>query len=143
MFEVKICETNEEKENAFKIREEVFVNEQGFALEIERDEYDEHAVHAVGYENGIPVACGRLAEVHGKGKLGRIAVLKEKRKNNYGLKICECLIAKSKEMNLREMYLHSQIGATGFYKKLGFVKDGEIFLEEEAEHIKMIHILKD
>lgn len=143
MFIVKVCETDEEKEKAFKIREEVFVDEQGFALEIERDEYDPCAVHAVGYENEMPVACGRLVEIHGKGKLGRIAVLKEKRKNNYGLRICEYLIAKAKEMNLREIYLHSQIGAAGFYKKLGFVEHGEIFLEEDAEHIKMVRILKD
>jgi predicted GNAT family N-acyltransferase len=89
MFEVKICATAEEKETAFKIREEVFVYEQGFALEIERDEYDCDAVHAVGYEDGIPAACGRLVMLDGKAKLGRIAVIKSKRNNKYGLIICE------------------------------------------------------
>jgi len=139
MFEVKICTTTEEKERAFKIREEVFVNEQGFLLEIERDEYDEYAVHVVGYEDGVPVACGRLVEINGKAKIGRLAVLEDKRNNYYGFKVCKFLMDKAVEMGLKEMYLHSQVQAAGFYKKLGFCEYGEIFLEEEAEHIKMVY----
>ena len=139
MFEIKICTTPEEKEIAFKIREEVFVNEQGFLLEIERDEHDPFAVHAVGYENDIPVACGRVFEINGKAKIGRLAVLKDKRNNHYGFKICEFLMNKAVEMGLKEMYLHSQVGAAGFYRKLGFREYGDIFLEEDAEHIKMVY----
>ena len=140
MFEIKICMMPEEREKAFKIREIVFVDEQGFLLEQERDEYDDCAIHVVGYEKEIPVACGRLVGIDGKAKLGRIAVLKEKRSNKYGFKICGFLIDKAVEMGLKEIYLHSQVGVTGFYKKLGFREHGGIFLEEDAEHIKMVRI---
>ena len=140
MFEIKVCETDEEKEKAFKIREIVFIDEQGFLIELERDKYDERAVHVVGYENGVPVACGRLIEIDGKAKLGRFAVIKDKRNNRYGFKVCEFLMNKAAEIGLKEMYLHSQTSAAGFYKKLGFHEHGDIFLEEGAEHIKMVYI---
>lgn len=107
MFEVKVCTTSEEQERAFKIREIVFIDEQGFLLELERDKYDEIAVHVVGYEDGVPVTCGRLIEIDGKAKLSRIAVIKEKRNNRYGFKVCEFLMDKAVEMGLKEMYLHS------------------------------------
>lgn len=138
-FEVRVCVEHGDKEAAFNIREEVFVNEQGFSLEIERDEYDTDALHVIGCMDGVPVACGRLAAIGGKGKLGRIAVLKDKRGNGYGAKICEFLIAQAHGMGIREIYLHSQIGTAGFYRRLGFTESGGVFLEEGAEHIKMVY----
>lgn len=139
MLEIKILQSETEKADAFNIREEVFVEEQGFALEIEIDEYDNSAIHVAGYINGAPVACGRLVLKDGKAKIGRLAVKKEFRKKRFGAEICRFLIIEAKKSNPVEIYLHSQIKAAGFYQKAGFLPVGKIFLEENAEHIKMVY----
>lgn len=54
---MKITEVNSEREknDAFQIRQEVFVDEQGVSMEEEMDEYDDHAIHFVGYIDQRPV----------------------------------------------------------------------------------------
>ncbi|MEY4537496.1 MAG: hypothetical protein RL171_1647, partial [Pseudomonadota bacterium] len=76
--------------DAFAIREDVFVNEQGFALEIEKDAYDATSVHAVAYNRlGKPLATGRLLPtslVDGvkTSKIGRMAVHRVMRGSKLG-----------------------------------------------------------
>lgn len=139
MMEIKILCSEDEKNDAFNIREEVFVNEQGFALEIEKDEYDDSALHVAGYLNGVSIACGRLIIKDGKAKIGRIAVRKEYRKMGFGAEICRFLTIEALKLNPFEIYLHSQVQAAGFYQKVGFFPVGKIFMEEDAEHIKMVY----
>ena len=44
------------------------------------------------------------------------------------------------EMRIKGLVLHAQLTAAPFYTKLGYVQDGESFLEENIPHVKMIKL---
>jgi YbgC/YbaW family acyl-CoA thioester hydrolase len=133
--------------DAFEIREEVFVNEQGFSLEIERDAEDLFSVHAVAYNRlGKALATGRLLRSHvieGKksSKIGRMAVHRVMRGSNLGRDVLAALIAAAKARGDAEVVLHSQCSATNFYLKQGFTVRGAPFDEEGMQHIEMFKLL--
>jgi YbgC/YbaW family acyl-CoA thioester hydrolase len=133
--------------DAFALREEVFVKEQGFALDIERDAEDETCVHAVAYNRlGKPLATGRLLQSHlvnGKtsSKIGRMAVHRVMRGSKLGRDIMSALMAAAKVRGDAEVVLHSQYSAQNFYLKQGFTLRGEPFDEEGMLHIEMFKLL--
>jgi YbgC/YbaW family acyl-CoA thioester hydrolase len=133
--------------DAFALREEVFVNEQGFALDIERDAQDQTSVHAVAYNRlGKPLATGRLLQSHqieGKksSKIGRMAVDRVMRGSNLGRDIMSALMAIAKARGDSEIVLHSQCSAENFYLKQGFTVRGAPFDEEGMQHIEMFKLL--
>lgn len=137
-----ICYSEQEIQAAYDIRDEVFVLEQGFASEIERDEFDPGAVHIIGYDDNSPVCCARIVFINNKIKLGRIAVRKAYRGMAYGKALCAFLVGEAKKSMPDEIYLEAQLYAVGFYEKCGFVTVGDIFQEEGVDHIKMIHEYK-
>ncbi|MFJ7930724.1 GNAT family N-acetyltransferase [Peribacillus sp. NPDC096448] len=126
---------------AFHIRKEVFVEEQGFPLEIEFDEFDtldalsEHIL--VNY-NEKPVGTGRLRVVDGLGKLERICILEPYRKFGLGKIIIKTLEEIAKEKGITQVKLHGQTQAEGFYKKLGYRTSSDVFMEDGGPHLLMI-----
>lgn len=129
--------TYEEFSDAYAVRKEVFVDEQGVPENVELDEYDTQAIHVVAYMDGKPIGCARMVEIDGSAKLGRFAVLKEHRGKGVGRLIYEKLLESLKEANLPYAYLHAQVKAVPFYKKLGFSVIGNTFMEDGIEHVKM------
>ena len=130
--------------DAFAIREEVFVNEQGFALEIEKDAYDATSVHAVAYNRlSKPLATGRLLPaqlVDGvtSSKIGRMAVHRVMRGSKLGRDIINALIAAAKARGDEQIVLNSQWNAKNFYIKQGFTEKGEPFNDEGMPHVEMV-----
>ncbi len=133
--------------DAYVIREEVFVNEQGFALEIEQDSYDATSVHAVVYNRlGKPLATGRLlpmVAVDGvnTSKIGRMAVHRVMRGSKLGRDILNTLVAAAKARGDVQVLLNAQWNAQNFYAKQGFTVRGEPFDEEGMQHIEMFKLL--
>ncbi|MGE7185034.1 GNAT family N-acetyltransferase [Peribacillus sp. NPDC006672] len=126
---------------AFHIRKEVFVEEQGFQLESEFDEFDTlNALceHILVYYNEKPVGTGRLRVVDGLGKLERICILESYRKFGLGKIIIKTLEEMAKEKGLSLVKLHGQTQAEGFYKKLGYQTSSDIFMEDGGPHLLMI-----
>ncbi|MGE1102309.1 GNAT family N-acetyltransferase [Peribacillus simplex] len=126
---------------AFHIRKEVFVEEQGFQLESEFDEFDAlHASseHILVYYNEKPVGTGRLRVVDGLGKLERICILEPYRKFGLGKIIIKTLEEIAKEKELSKVKLHGQTHAEGFYKKLGYQTSSDVFMEDGGPHLLMI-----
>ena len=74
-------------DDAMKIRQKVFVEEQKFQDEF--DEIDQRCITLVGYIDDQPVACSRafFDEEEKKYKVGRFAVLKDYRKKGLGLEM--------------------------------------------------------
>ena len=82
--------------DAKKLRQLIFVEEQGF--ENEFDEIDECANHVVVYQENWGIATGRMDVEEGKTMiLGRIAVIKEYRGTGLGSKVVKSLENKAKE----------------------------------------------
>lgn len=138
---VKRAKKESEINDAFKIRTEVFVNEQNVPEELELDEFDSVAEHVVAYMDNIAVGCGRVIVNGENSKIGRIAVLKQYRRSGIGKEICTELIKIACEKGANSIVLDAQVTAVGFYKKLGFVESGSTFLEAGIEHIKMTKIV--
>ncbi|MBT2615876.1 MULTISPECIES: GNAT family N-acetyltransferase [unclassified Bacillus (in: firmicutes)] len=126
---------------AFHIRKEVFVEEQGFPLEFEFDEFDTLnalSEHILVYYNEKPVGTGRLRVVDGLGKLERICILEPYRKFGLGKIILKTLEEIAKEQGVTQVKLHGQTQAEGFYKKLGYRTSSDVFMEDGGPHLLMI-----
>ncbi|MCY8939431.1 GNAT family N-acetyltransferase [Peribacillus frigoritolerans] len=126
---------------AFHIRKEVFVEEQGFPLEFEFDEFDtlnDLSEHILVYYNENPVGTGRLRVVDGLGKLERICILEPYRKFGLGKIILKTLEEIAKEQGITQVKLHGQTQAEGFYTKLGYRTSSDVFMEDGGPHLLMI-----
>ena len=122
---------------ARKIREDVFIKEQGFLEEY--DEIDNFATHLVLYVNGEASGTLRLFTKDDPDSLilGRLAVLKDKRGTGLGSYLVRGALKHAKKAGKKRLILHSQLTAVDFYKKLGFSTFGEIEYEEDCPHIWM------
>ena len=118
------------------VREEVFVKEQGFVNEF--DDLEDSSLHLLYYLDDKVVGVCRFYELEKDVyKIGRIAVLKEYRMNKIGSKIVNEAIRYIKNLKAKKIYIYSQVRAIGFYEKLGFIKEGDIFYDEHVPHIKL------
>lgn len=143
LIEAKWIAPGGEYEQAAQVRRAVFVEEQGYPLELEFDEIDQTAWHLVLLEEGGPVAAARLAELEpGVWKPGRIAVLREHRKQHLGARLMEEILQKAGALGARELHIGAQVQAQGFYEKLGFHTCGEpVYMDVHIPHIDMIRRL--
>ena len=126
--------------DASKVRTAVFVKEQGIPMEMEWDEADNTAVHAVAYNGlGQGIATGRLVtQTAGVGKIGRMAVHHALRGSGVGGEILSSLMGVARQRGDREVMLYAQRSAEGFYQRLGFAPRGEPFEEVGIPHIEMV-----
>lgn len=125
-------------EDVKKIRQAVFMDEQGFQNEF--DDTDEIATHIVMYDqDGAPIATCRVFAGEEKDSyiLGRLAVIKQYRGKHLGAKMVDeaekIVIAKSG----KNLCLHAQCRVEDFYAKAGFVAYGQADEEEGCPHIWM------
>ncbi|MFW5982145.1 MAG: GNAT family N-acetyltransferase [Halanaerobiaceae bacterium] len=136
-LEIKKVENKEELEKVFRLREIVFVEEQGVPLSIEKDDADYTSLHLMAVMDDKTVGCGRIEYFDDYAKIGRLAVAKEYRKHGIGRKICQELMNIAKENGSRTALLHAQLDSRGFYEKLGFKSFGDEFIEAGIRHIEM------
>lgn len=134
---VKKVETQDELQEAFSIRNDVFVKEQGVDAEVELDEYDEIADHVLVYDKERVIGTGRLRIVDGAAKLQRICVLSAYRSKGIGKIIMGGLEHLAKENNATKCILHAQYHAKDFYEKIGYRCTSGIFQEEGIDHVEM------
>lgn len=118
------------------VRKTVFIEEQGFQNEF--DLIDENCFHVVFYENEKPVATCRFYNDKNIYHIGRVAVLKEYRGMYLGVKIMQFAENEIKKAGGSLIEVSAQVRIKDFYKKLGYVEQGEVYLDEFCEHIKMV-----
>ena len=133
-----VWSTLEDKpEDAFALREKVFMCEQGFAYD--RDETDKIAYHLTMYHHGDQVigAARMYEEQEGTYHFGRICVEKSNRGKGIGSLLMTEMERKTKELGATRVVISAQVTASPFYLSLGYHKQGEIYLEEGCKHIFM------
>lgn len=138
MISYKVVQNEKEFQVAYKIRVEVFVNEQKVPIDMELDEDDKNATHILIYKDDVAIGCGRLVFHDDYVKMGRVAIRKSERLKGYGQKLCLELINLCKQKKCKQILIHAQCNAIKFYKKLGFEELGEVFDEAGIDHIKMV-----
>jgi YbgC/YbaW family acyl-CoA thioester hydrolase len=129
--------------DARRVRTEVFVNEQRIPADLEWDEADATAVHAVAYNRlGQAVATGRLLPAQdGTCMIGRMAVHQVLRGCGFGEQVLRALAAEARKRGDRAIELHAQRTARAFYARLGFAAQGEPYEEAGIPHITMTSAL--
>ena len=135
MQEMMIMGWEEARPLAYPIRLTVFVHEQQVPEELELDDDDPTAWHAVVFKDGQAIATGRLL---GNGKIGRLAVLRPYRLQGVGSDLLEKLVRYGEHQNIKKFFLHAQTSAIHFYEQLGFKAVGPVFNEAGIDHIKMV-----
>ena len=134
---VKLVETEEDMEAAVGIRFRVFVDEQAVPPEIELDEYDAVATHAIAMEGALAIGTGRAIVADGVARIGRMAVDQPHRRRGVGGQILRFLEEETREQGAREFVLHAQEYVKAFYAGHGYEEHGEVFMEAGIPHIEM------
>ncbi len=134
MIEILHATTKEQILDNVLIRGIVFIKGQNIDWEIEFDGLDNECELFTAYVDSEPVGAARLY----KNKVGRVATLKDYRKQGIGRKMMEFIETFAKEKGLSTLVLNAQLYVAGFYEHLGYKKVGDIFQEADIDHIKMV-----
>ena len=121
---------------AHNIRYEVFVIGQNCPEDIEW-EFEEESTHFLVFENKEAVATARHRETENGYKLERFAVLESKRSNGYGHIVLKAILEDLSNFK-GNIYMHAQLDVIPFYEKMGFEKEGDLFIEANIMHCKMV-----
>ena len=143
MVEVQVGSWAELGAAARAIRTEVFIAEQKIPADMEWDDADDGAIHAVAFNRlGRGLATGRMLEhVPGVAKIGRMAVLASSRHGGVGRAVLDTLLDAAKARGEREAVLHAQLTAARFYERAGFVRRGPEFDEAGIAHVEMLRAI--
>lgn len=118
----------------FAVRHEVFVVEQAVPVELERDEDDDTAVHAVAEQDGAVVGTGRLLP---DGRVGRMAVRPGNRGAGVGSALLAFLERAAGARGDTQVELHAQLHARAFYERAGYRAHGGVFDDAGIAHVAM------
>jgi len=143
MVDVRVGSWSSLGDAARPIRSVVFIGEQQIPADMEWDDADPAALHAVAFNGlGHALATGRMLEhVPGVAKIGRVAVLPAVRSTGIGRAVLDALLEAARQRGDREAILHAQLGAATFYERAGFIRRGETFDEAGIAHVEMLRQL--
>jgi predicted GNAT family N-acyltransferase len=116
------------------VRTPVFIEEQNVAPDFEWDELDASAVHLLAMQNNQPIACLRIIDYH---KIGRMAVLKEFRRNGLGAALLLEAVQICKLHKSKVITLSAQTHAIDFYQHCGFQVTSEVYQDLHIPHVDM------
>lgn len=118
-----------------KVRESVFIREQGVPEALEWDGLDVECRHILALSRkGEAIGCGRLTP---QAQIGRMSVLPEWRRLKVGTAMIEALLADARGRGLPEVKVHAQVHAVPFYQRFDFIEHGETFMDAGIPHIEM------
>ena len=121
MVEVRTGGWGELGDAARRIRTEVFMQEQRIPAEMEWDDADASAIHAVAFNRlGQAVATGRLLQERpGVARIGRMAVHRMLRGSGVGRQVLQTLLAAAAGRGDREAVLQCPAQRTGVLQRPG------------------------
>ena len=138
-MEILLKSWKEAEVDAFLVRQEVFILEQGVPAKLELDEFDSSAAHVLAYQDTHCIGTARLVNLSAKqAQIGRMAVLAKFRGKGVGKQILRKLVDLAASQGIREIILHSQVSAIPFYEKLGFQAHGDVYDEAGIAHRNMM-----
>ena len=137
--EIKIIKPPQDYSSCLKIRAEVFIQEQNVSQEEEIDGKDDSAVHFLALLDGEELGTARVRIESNYYKIERVAVLKKARGKRVGFALMEAIESfRKQEYPQYDAYLSSQKEAIPFYEKLGYMTQGDFYLDANIEHKTMI-----
>ncbi len=123
-----------------KLRCAVFVIEQDCNYQ-DMDDKDQASYHVIGFEDNKLVACTRILPKgisYPEVSIGRVIVDKAYRGTGAGKDIMKLAIDHAKKtLKADEIVISAQCYLEKFYGDLGFVSEGESYLDDDIPHIQM------
>lgn len=120
------------------IRYTVFCEEQQVPLDLEWDEHEGICEHVLAEAGGVPLGAARVRPYKpGIFKVERVAVLENARGQGVGLMIMAEIMRRLADRKAAAAVLNAQAQVEDFYLKLGFVSEGEHFMEAGIPHVHM------
>ena len=134
--------TPEELDTHYRIRHEVFVEEQQLFTGTDRDEHDDDpdVVHVLAFLNDDPVGTVRLFPLDRADRLwqgDRLAVLRSARILGLGRPLVRFAVATAGERDGREMVAHIQLQNVALFERLGWHKNGDVEVYVGVHHQPM------
>jgi len=137
-LDVRVADDAADREDAFAVRREVFIEEQGVPEDIEMDGKDDEAIHFVASAGGDPIGAARLREVEsGVGKVERVAVVADRREEGIGRAIMEALEKEATDRGIDRLVMHAQTHVEEFYQRLDYETTSDVFQEAGIDHVEM------
>jgi predicted GNAT family N-acyltransferase len=137
-FSYKLVTGDVELQEAFELRRQVFVREQGISEDLVFDGHDREALHMVVKDGERVIGSARVQFLaDNQAKLERMAILKRYRRKGIGREMLLFLDAVWKDKQVRQVIIHAQLEVVAFYKLCGFAELGLPFQEAGIKHIKM------
>jgi ElaA protein len=132
--------TRDELYEMIHLRQKVFIVEQDCPY-LDADFSDQDAFHLLGYDDGGLISYLRAFPPGIKyegASLGRIVVDDSKRGEQLGQNLTkEGISYLSKHYPDTEIIISAQHRLENFYCELGFTARGEVYLEDDIDHIQM------
>lgn len=142
-FSVKTFDeiTASEMYQMLRLRSEVFVVEQDCVYQ-DIDNKDQKAFHVFGFKKDKLVAYSRVfdsGDYFDLPSIGRIVVKEEERQFKYGYELVDKSIQYILEnFTEKSILISAQTYLLKFYNSLGFIEQGEEYLEDGIPHMKML-----
>ena len=132
--------SNEELYKILQLRSAVFVVEQN-SVYLDCDDKDQHSYHLMGWHQDNLVAYARLIPpgiAYNEASIGRVVTASASRGKNIGRQLMDLSIKYVRQLfNEQRITIGAQLYLKNFYRSLGFVEAGDVYLEDTIEHIKM------
>lgn len=124
-----------------KLRSEVFVVEQHCVFQ-DMDDKDQAAWHLTGWYEDRLVAYTRLLPpglTYEEASIGRVVSSPSIRRMGFGRELMEVSIQQLWNLfGKQNIRIGAQLYLEAFYGSFGFVPQGEVYLEDDIPHIKML-----
>ena len=127
----------EEMDQVMALRHAVFCDEQGVPPELEHDAEDAAALHVVVLDDGRVIGTCRVLGDGPSVRLGRMAVAREHRGRGHGATLLAAAHALAAARGAREVEIHAQLSALGFWERAGYATEGPGFEEAGIPHVAM------
>jgi GNAT superfamily N-acetyltransferase len=133
---------SEKYKSLLKLRYEILRKPRDIELSDKDTAADDKKIHIAAFENEKPVGCVLLKPLNAQTLwLHQMAVLKEHQGQGIGARLIRHAEALAAARGFSMIDMHANRSAQGFYKKLGYVTEGEEFIENAVPAIRMIKSL--
>lgn len=126
LIQGKLLSSKDNLKDVFEIRREIFVKEQGISEQLEFDDLDRFAIHAIAYleeDNTKAVATGRLYFDGDCCFLEKLAVLKAYRNRQYGEFILRMLLNKADMAGIQKVFVKGKSPFIDYFYRFGFIQE--------------------
>lgn len=127
-----------------QLRYNEFFGKLGLEEKILQDEYEENAIHLICIHKNELIGYCRLNKEENIGIFSQFVVQAGYRRRGIGKKLMDIIEQKALSLNINLIKMSAKIESINFYKRLGYVEEGEIFSSSKTglPHQSLIKCIK-